>query len=734
VFRAWWHDAHLSCAIVSNPVMRSLPRYLHVLSPLALILAGPTFAAEEPVDVIVVTVSRQATKAQDTPAAIDVVERADLRLGQPQINLSESLSRVPGLVIQNRQNYAQDLQISSRGFGSRASFGIRGIKLIVDDIPATIPDGQGQGAVFPLSTLSRIEVLRGPWAVAYGNASGGVINAFSEPAGAEPGAGVSLLGGSYGQRKWDARVSAATDSARVLVDANRFTTDGYRDHSRTVREQSYAKANFTPRESDSLTLTAGSLDQPETQDPLGLTRAQFEENPRQAGAGAVQFDTRKSVRHRQGGAVYEAKARGLDIKLLGYTGTRRVEQFLSTPVGAQVPATSSGGVVDLDREFAGTGLRIGQQGERQQWVAGLDHDVTEERRRGFNNFSDDVSHNFSDQASQTPGVAGRLRRSELNTVTGSDVFAQGTWRFDERFSVQAGVRTSRTKFDSRDDFVSSGNGDDSGRATYRNTSPAAGLLFKQSPEVNWYASVSRGFETPTFAELAYRRDGRTGLNFDLQPSKSRNAEIGAKVRVAKAWRLDVAVFDITTDREIVPATNSGGRTTFQNAGKTSRRGIELGGDWNTGGDWSAALALAYLNAKFEDGFVSSNTVSGVTTTRTVESGNRLPGVPRETAFAEVAWRKAKPGFSAALEMVRRGKMPADDRNTAWVQGFTAWNLRLMHSAQLGGAELASFVRIDNVLDRKYAGSVIVNEANERYFESAPGRSGFVGTNATWRFR
>jgi iron complex outermembrane recepter protein len=655
-----------------------------------------------------------------------VVERADLRLGQPLINLSESLARVPGLVIQNRQNYAQDLQISSRGFGSRASFGIRGIKLIVDDIPATIPDGQGQGAVFPLSTLSRIEVLRGPWAVAYGNASGGVIQAFSEPAGVEPGLGMSLLGGSHGQRKWDVRLSAASGPARALIDANRFTTDGYRDHSRTVREQTYAKANFALRESDSLTLTAGTLDQPGTQDPLGLTRAQFDENPRQAGTGALQFDTRKSVKHRQGGAVYEAKARGLDLKVIAYGGTREVEQFLATPAGAQVPATSSGGVVDLDREFSGTGVRVGQNRGRLQWIAGADFDVTEERRRGFNNCSDD--------ASQTPGIAGRLRRDELNRVTGSDVFAQGTWRLGEHVDAQIGVRASRTKFDSRDDFISPGNADDSGRVTYRNTSPAVGVLFKQAPEIHWYASVSRGFETPTFAELAYRRDGLTGLNFDLQPAKSRNAELGAKVRIARMWRVDVALFDVATDREIVPSTNAGGRTTFQNAGKTSRRGLELGGDWNDGGNWSAALAFAWLNAKFGDAFVSSNTVSGVTTVRTVESGNRLPGVPRESAFAELAWRKAKPGFSAALEMVRRGKVAADDRNTTWVQGFTAWNLRLMHSAELGGVELASFVRVDNLLDRKYAGSVIVNEANERYFESAPGRSGFIGTSATWRFR
>lgn len=704
---------------------RSLP-FLPLFPFAAAALTFPALAAEEPTDTIVVTATRQATRAQDTPAAIDSVNAADLRLGQPQINLSEALVRVPGLVIQNRQNYAQDLQISSRGFGARASFGIRGIKLIVDDIPATIPDGQGQGATLPLSTLARIEVLRGPWAVAYGNASGGVIHAFSEPAGADPGVGLSLLGGSYGQRKWAARWSARTEAAGALIDVSRYTTDGYRDHSRTVREQSYAKAGFTLRENDSLTLLAGTLDQPDTQDPLGLTRAQFDENPRQAGTNAVAFDTRKSVRHRQGGAVYETTLSGLDVKLIGYGGTREVEQFLATPIGAQIPMTSSGGVVNLDRRFSGAGLRVGRTGKDVQWIAGADFDTTTERRRGFNNFSDD--------AAQRPGVAGALRRDELNRVSGSDVFAQGTWSLADRVGAQAGVRASRTKFDSRDDFIVAGNGDDSGRLSYSNVSPALGLLFKQSPLLHWYASMSRGFETPTFAELAYRPDGRTGLNLDLRPGSSRNAEIGAKLRAGKAWRLDVALFDVATDREIVPATNTGGRTTFQNAGRTSRRGVELGADWNNGGDWSASTALTWLDAAFRDAFVSTNTVSGVTTARTVESGNRLPGVPRQTAFAELAWRKAKPGFSAAIEVLQRGSVAADDRNTTSAPGFAAWNLRLMHSAQIGGVEMASFLRIDNLLDRRYAGSVIVNEANERYFESAPGRSGFLGTSLTLRFR
>ena len=135
----------------------------------------PTFEA----DAVVVTATRIEQKSFDLPASIDAVGKAAIQDQQLRVNISESLGGVPGLVANNRYNYAQDLQISIRGFGARASFGVRGVKLYQDGIPFTMPDGQGQTGSFALDTAKRIEVLRGPFAALYGNASGGVIQLFT---------------------------------------------------------------------------------------------------------------------------------------------------------------------------------------------------------------------------------------------------------------------------------------------------------------------------------------------------------------------------------------------------------------------------------------------------------------------------------------------------------------------------------------------------------------------------
>ncbi len=443
---------------------------------------------------ITVTATRRtsaaAWTASETPGAIDVLSAANIRNGQPLVNLSESLVRVPGLTANNRQNQAQDLQISVRGFGSRASFGIRGLRLLVDELPATFPDGQAQGAVVPLGAVERIELLRGPWAVAYGNAAGGVIHAFSSSAGTQPGWRFGGMAGPYGQ--WRTSVAGewapALPESRVLglrSELTRFAADGWRRHSAVVRDQWSSRADFTPASGQQLTLIANTLDQPETQDPLGLTAAQIAEDPRQAGTGAESFNTRKSVRQRQAGAVWRGEADGWNWTAVMQGGTRGVRQFLATPVASQTPAGSSGGVVDLSRDFGSVSLRAGRESAMYFWQAGIDWDRSDEARKGFENFD----------AGGRLGVLGRLRRDESTAVTGRDVFAQAGWKqaIDSVQSLRwlAGVRQSQVSFDTRDRYIAPGNGDDSGRLDYRATTGSLGLSWTQLPGLHWHASVGR---------------------------------------------------------------------------------------------------------------------------------------------------------------------------------------------------------------------------------------------------
>ncbi len=683
--------------------MSSLPGAL-----LLLILAGAAFA-QAPAETVVVTATRLPQPGFDLPAAIDAIDARVIREDNPQVNLSESLNRVPGIVVQNRQNYAQDLQVSSRGFGGRATFGVRGVRLIADGIPATMPDGQGQAATFDLASAQRIEVLRGPFASLYGNSSGGVVQVFTADGPREPTLDVALAGGAYGQRRANLRLGGESGAINYLLNASRFESDGYRDHSAVVREQlnGKVKAALGP---GTLTFVVNALDQPGTQDPLGLTRAQLESDPRQVDSSAITFDTRKSIRQWQAGTVYDLEAtRFGSLQARAYFGARRVVQYLGqtgdTPLG-------SGGVVDLDRSYGGVGLRWTQRTQlasRPFTVSiGADADRLEERRRGFvNNF----------------GRQGAPRRDEDDEVSNSDFYAQAEWRIDTRWVLSAGARRSTVRFASRDHYITSANPDDSGGASFSRTTPVAGVLFKAKEGLNLYVNAGEGFETPTFAEIAYRPGGATGLNFALNAAKSRHYEMGFKAR-GEVLRAEGAVFRIQTRDEIVTNASSGGRTDFRNASRTVRKGVELALRARLPAGFDATLAYTAIDARFTEGFSGGG--------NTVEAGRRLPGVAPVVVFGELVWRGLG-GFHAAIEARHSGSIQVNEANTGASAPFTVANLRAGYEHRWGEWQLREFVRVDNVTDRRYAGSVIVAEARARYFEPAPGRNVFAGIEVSRAF-
>ena len=659
-------------------------------------------------DAVVVTATRAPQPSLEVPASVDRIEADELREGRAQVNLSESLGRVPGIVAQNRQNYAQDLQISSRGFGARSTFGVRGIRLIADGIPATMPDGQGQAATFSLGSAERIEVLRGPFSALYGNASGGVISIETRDGPQTPTGEASFFTGSYDTWRAGLLFGGQWGELNAIGDVSRFDTEGYREHSAATRDHLNAKLRYRLNPDTSFTLVANSLRQPDTEDPLGLTGEQFEDDPRQAVANAFLFNTRKTVNQDQVGGTLSHRLRQGRLEATLYGGERFVEQFLAIPLFVQTATpTHSGGVVNLDRTYGGGALRYFTDIGSVKLSAGIEHERMDERRRGFlNEF----------------GVAGALRRDEDNRVTSTDFFAQAEWRLAERWSLHGGARHSRVRFTSEDHFIAAGNPDDSGEREFRATTPVLGLLYRASPRVSLYGNLGRGFETPTFVELAYRTAG-SGLNFDLEASRSRHAEIGAKAIIASALRINAALFDIDTRDEIVVEQNSGGRAIFKNAGHTDRRGFELGAETVLGGAWEARAAWSYLEASFREPF-TSGAVS-------VPAGSRLPGVPRSQLYAELRYRQD--GFYAQLESLSRSRVAVNDPNSEFADAFTVVNAvaGLVHGN--GRWRLTEFVRIDNLGDRTYAGSVIVNDGNGRYYEPSPRRNMTVGIQASVQF-
>ncbi len=664
-------------------------------------------------ETVVVTATRLPQAGFDIPAAIDSVDARVIREDNPQVNLSESLNRVPGIVVQNRQNYAQDLQISSRGFGARSTFGVRGVRLIADGIPATMPDGQGQAASFDLASADRIEVLRGPFSTLYGNAAGGVVQIFTADGPPQPTLDVSLLGGSYGMWRANVRFGGQFPSFDYLLSASRFETDGYREHSAATRDQLNGKVKSAVGPG-TLTFVVNSLRQPDTQDPLGLTRAQLEADPRQADSSAIFFNTRKSVAQSQGGLVYEADLSSRDkVNARVYGGARQVTQYLAqagdTPLG-------SGGVVDLDRGYGGVGLRWSRtviDGERPLTLSiGFDGDRLDEHRRGYVN---------------NAGTAGALRRDEDDRVENDDVYAQMEWNLAPAWSLSAGARHSRVKFDSRDHYVVGANPDDSGSITYSRTTPVLGVMYKPSDSLHAYANAGEGFETPTFAELAYRPGGATGLNFALHPATSRHYEIGVKARVGPSVRLNGSLFHIETRDEIVTNSSSGGRTDFKNASRTTRDGFELSLEGKWSGGFEARLAYTALDARFTEAFTSGSPPV------LVPAGRKLPGVPAHALYGEVVWRHPASGFHAGVELRHSSKVYVNEGNIDAAEAFTVGNVRAGFEQRGTRWRLREFFRIDNVTDRPYVGSVIVAEARGRFFEPAPGRNHVVGIEASIAF-
>ncbi|WP_019701551.1 TonB-dependent receptor domain-containing protein [Paracidovorax oryzae] len=680
-----------------------------------------------------------AQRRFDAAASHTAIALDPFTAATPLVNLSELLAGQPGVAGSDRQNYAQDLQIAVRGFGSRSTFGVRGVRILVDGIPATMPDGQGQAATAQLPSASQVEVLRGPLAQQYGNAAGGVLQVTTRDPREGGGASASVAAGSYGQRMAEASFDAGDRTLGGLVDISRFETDGWRDHGAARRTHLNAKVVARPSSDTRVTVLVNLFDQPLAQDPLGLTREQWRADPRQAHAVAYSFDTRKTVRQNQLGLVVEHALSATDsVRARLYGGTRSLFQTLSFSGAAAnsaggvvdldrdyyggtrslfqtlsfsgAAANSAGGVVDLDRDYYGLGAAWTHSdrtaaGLPWSWTVGVDADRLSEHRQGFVNDA---------------GVPGALRRDEQDRAGNTDLFAQVDAWIAPTVRAVAGLRSTRVRLAVDDRFpASAANPDDSGERTWHRTSPAVGLVWAASEHLNLYANAGGGIETPTLAEMAYSRTN-SGPNYGLEAARNRQFEVGAKWQDG-GHRVEAAWFDARTRGEIVPAATVNGRTVYQNADRVHRRGMELG--------WSARMgafvpraAYTYLDAFFASPYTGAGGVA-------VPSGNRLPGTARHTARLSLDYAPdARWTLGGAVDFSSR--VQANDANTESAPGYAVAGLRAGYGWKTGGTvRWQAWARLDNLFDRRYAGSLIVNDGNGRFFEPAAGRRIMVGLRA-----
>lgn len=670
---------------------------------------------------VVVTATRSERRADDVAAAIDSVPLDNIAQPRLGVNLSEVLNGVAGVSVRNRQNYAQDEQVSIRGFGARSTFGVRGVRLYTDGIPATMPDGSGQVSHFNLDSAQRIEVLRGPFSALYGNSSGGVIQLFTADGAERPELRSGIVAGSYGTTRSSANVRGSSGALGYNVSLSRFETDGYRDHSAARRNSGNAKLTWQVANSGTLTVIGNSVDIPMAQDPLGLSAAQFRDNPHQATPQAGLFNTRKEVSQNQLGAIYEhALDERQRVRIMAYTGSRAVEQFLAIPAGAQANPLQAGGVIDLDGNYSGGDARWTINTTALELTAGLSADSQRQQRRGYENF-----------VGPQLGVRGLLRRDERNMVSSTDFYTQAEWKFADAWLLSAGARRSRVRFRNDDRYVTTTNPDDSGRREYSATSPVAALLFHPDPDSSIYASWGTSFETPTFSELGYRSDGAGGLNFGLRAARSRNIELGVKRESGSRFRFDLALFRADTDDEIAVATNSGGRSTFRNIGESRRQGIEASLEAPIATRWKVNVAATFLDAKFRSAFLTCTGTPCTNPSTPVAAGSRIPGVAQRVLHGALEWGD-KFGWRAGMSVEHLGNVAANDANSAFADAYTVFSADLGYRFTLASGDLHTFVRIDNLSNRRYVGSLIVNDGNGRYFEPGAGRAFLLGAQWLWR--
>lgn len=680
-----------------------MTRYL----PPSLLLLSTAFSApvwaqtdtEAVLPTVEVSAPRLAREIYATPAAVSTIEQDAIAQGQQRVRLDESLNRVPGVFLQNRDNFAQGQRISIRGFGARAPFGVRGITVMVDGIPYTLPDGQAQLDAIDLDSAERIEVIRGPSSVLYGNAAGGVIDITTADGRDNPGTRLRMGAGSDGYQKVALQNGGVQGDWSHHISLTGLNVDGYREQSSTEKYLLNAKLRRELGSDRALTAIINLLDNPRSEDPGALNAREVAEGRDQAAPNSLALDAGQTVDQQLIGLQYEDLSAGEgELYLKGFIAQRDFEQ--------QLP-------------FVGSS-RLGYQRDYMGASAEYHHEVTlgnlplnyivgvDAVRQKDDRFRNDVN---------PQGAVGEPLADETQTATSTGVFAQGDLALSELLTLSLGTRFDRVDLDVDDDFAA--DGDQSGQRTFNEWSGSAGLSYRYRPQHQAYINTGTAFETPTFSEFANPAGG--GFNPSVEPQKAWNREVGLRGYIEPlALDYDVALFSVRVRDELVPY-DEGGRTFYQNAGDTKRDGVELALGWQLADQWRLDSALTLARYEFDEFATPSERFDG----------NRIPGLPEQTWVNQLTWENLDERF-ATLETEYVGDLVADNANETSVDSYWLVNLRVGDGWQLSQqTRLSAYVGLRNLLDEEHYSNVRLNGTFGRFYEPAPGRSVYGGVELSF---
>ena len=689
----------------------AVPRFtiLAAASALGAIPAPAQQTGEPPVlPTVEVRVTRETGRSPlELPFAVSVSEPDSARPGQRHLSLEETLLLLPGVTVANRHNPTQDPRISIRGFGSRSAFGVRGVRVVRDGMPLTLPDGQTPVDYLDLESIGRVEVLRGSASALYGNAAGGVIELRSEAPPAAPfAANARSWAGSDRFRRVTGEAGGTVGALSYQGTVAHTTTDGWRAHAAQRTTHGHARVTTTVGRT-ALSVQALLFDMPLALNPGALTLAELRARHDSTDPNSIRKRARKEVTQSQVGVLLERAFGEGEASLSLYGGTRALYNPLPFAI------------VDIDRISYGVTVRgsspVMLLGTRHRLSAGVDAQMLDDDRRNFANCNPGFPVPGPGECA-TPGEErGALRLDQQERVSSVGLFVRDEIRLGERWLLSGGVRADQVRFDVSDRIIGPTNPDDSGDRTLQALSPMAGLLARIGLLNAVYANVSTSFETPTATELINKPDGSAGLNPELEPQRALTFELGAKGTLLALLRYDAAIYATSVTDELISFEDPAnpGRRFFRNAGLTRRRGVELALG-TSAGPVDLGLSWQYSHFRFAEYSDGAND----------HAGNRIPGIPRQQLQASATLRRGP--LWATIEAQTAGSVAVDDANTVFASGYEVAHARAGGHALFGRPWISPVIGVQNVFDRRYVGAVSANAQGGRYFEPAPGRTWFAG--------
>lgn len=627
------------------------------------------------------------------PMAISIKDFSDEQDVNQQLSIDEYLQFTPGLFIMNAHNFSQDARISIRGFGARSAFGIRGIKLLVDGIPETTPDGQGQIDNLNLGIIKKIEVIRGASSTMYGNASGGVISVLTNDTFTKNFVKSRILLGSYNLQQYQISAGIQSNRTKLLIQATNSETDGYRDHSAFKNKNLNIRfiQQFSPK--SNLHLHFNYADSPFAFDAGGLTISEVENNRRQARTRNVEFQTKERIEQLKLSAAFEQQWNNSSFHSYAFYASREFEGFLPFEFG---------GVVDLNRDYYGIGSSFSIQSSthntNNKLQIGYDYANQRDHRNRFKNLQ---------------GTTGEATLNQMESFNAFGIYALNHWS-KKRFLIRSGLRFDANTLKAEDHFLT--NGDQSGKEQMNSVSPSLGINFDLKNQNALFTNFSTSFETPVLSELSANPNNDGGFNADLKPQRASNLEFGYKSQTKK-HQSELVLYYISTKNDIVPFELEAfpDRTFFNNAGKTERKGIEFFHNISFSDHFS-------LNAMYT---YSDFTYKKYETPGGDFKGKQLPGIPKHMGSVTGIFNNGK-GLNIQINHNYSGDIYADNENSTEVKDYHVTNLKAGYQIRGKHLLVTPFIGIKNLFNSNYYDNVRINAFGKRYYEPAPGFNMYGG--------